>query len=48
MKQKFDSVLSWLSEPAHIRYILFGLMAVAVFFPEASALAENAGGGSGG
>jgi hypothetical protein len=48
MQQKLMSFFRWLSHPTRVRIILFGLMVAAVFFPEASALAENAGGGSGG
>jgi hypothetical protein len=47
MQHKLLSLWSWLSHPTRIRFILLALTAVALLIPEASALAENATGGSG-
>jgi hypothetical protein len=48
MQQKLTSLWTWISHPNRIRFILLALTAVALLVPEASALAENATGGSGG
>jgi hypothetical protein len=48
MQQRLISFWGWLSRPNRIRFILLALTALALLVPEASALAENATGGSGG
>jgi hypothetical protein len=48
MQQRLISFWGWLSRPNRIRFILLALTTLALLVPEASALAENAGGGSGG
>jgi hypothetical protein len=47
MQQRLISFWGWLSRPNRIRFILLALTALALLVPEASALAENATGGSG-
>jgi hypothetical protein len=46
MQQRLISFWGWLSRPNRIRFILLALTALALLVPEASALAENATGGS--